>query len=150
MSLLKCILRYSAILLLLTVTLAPAAPVTAPEPEVLPLPTTASPNGQEEVELESTSSPISTSGSSPAPTTEEMPTGSGQPPSTNGGSFTDMAVIVTTESPHGSFDCSATSSAAQAHATASLLKGLSLVIDDLSYDHLRVSTYWGIYICKCL
>lgn len=124
--------------------LAPAAPITSSVPVAestlpggpTPVPSTAAPaEDPEEAELGS-SSTISTS--SPTPETDTESSGQAEMQSAESMS-TEIAAMVTTESPDGNFDCSATSPADQADATASFLKGSSLVIDDLYDIHLRVS-----------
>lgn len=110
-----------SVLALLLATLVPAAPVTSS----VPYPTTAPPAEGEEELGSGGSTPASTS----SPNYEES--GLAEPQST------EIEAIVTTESPHGSYDCTATSNAAQAHATASFRRGSSLIIENLG-DHLRV------------
>ena len=117
------ILICSSLALLLAATLVAAAPATS----TAPYPTTATPV-EGEAELGSGgSTPASTS----SPSQEESSMTEPQ--------STEIEAVVTTESPHGSYDCSATSNVDQAHATASLRKGLSLVIDNLQDSHLNVS-----------
>ena len=80
---------------------------------------------------------------------EEVELGSANPPQHEAGSgdsqaFTpnaEIQVIVTTETPDTTFDCSTTSPADQANAIASFYKGIMVADSRTIYDHLQVSVH---------
>lgn len=128
-----------SISLLLLAALAPAAPVTTatpPSPATTPRPAGLSQG--EEAELTTPSSSNTTSSSSEEEEEAEVQSSSGAFPELT--TSLEGEVIVTTESVHDPYDCSATSPADQAHAIASYRRGISLIRDNLHDRHLRVSS----------